>query len=51
MDPEEYWRLLGIRKPNIQETTLALAIFACEYVDKDGLQIKDYSPFINNYGN
>lgn len=51
MDTEEFWYLLGKVNPKIIETTLALAIFAYEYVEKDSIEIKDYSPFINKYGN
>lgn len=50
MDSEEFWLKLGIRKPNMEATTYSLAIFAYEYVEHDSKEIKDYSPFINNYG-
>lgn len=51
MDYEEFWLALSLRKPDLAQTTHALAVFACAYVELDSLQIKDYSPFINNYGN
>ena len=50
MDPNVYWEQLGLRKPDIASTTLALAIFAQEYIECDSRVITDYSPFINNYG-
>lgn len=50
MDPDVYWEQLGLRKPDIASTTLALAVFAVEYIECDSREITDYSPFINNYG-
>jgi len=51
MDYEEFWLRLGVRNPNLAQTTYALAVFAYTYVELDSLQIKEYLPFINNYGN
>lgn len=50
MDPIVYWEGIAIRKLSLPDTTLALAIFAQEYVEYDSKQIKDFTPFINNYG-
>ena len=50
MDYEKFWYGLGLRSPSLSDTTLALAIFAVEYVEYDSKEIKDYSPFNNEYG-
>ena len=50
MDSDVFWEQLGLRKPDIATTTLALAVFAVECCELDSREIKDYSPFINKYG-
>lgn len=45
MDPVIFWEQLGIRKPNSQQTTIALAIFAVENVNEDSRKIESYAGF------
>jgi hypothetical protein len=50
MDPDNFWYLLTLRKPNVKETTKALAHFAKAYVATDSIQVTNYIIFINKYG-
>lgn len=52
MNPYLFWCQLGVRKQlTNRDISYALAVFACEYVEWDSKQVKDYSLFKEFYIN